>query len=180
MKEKGFTLIEIMVVIVIIGILSALAIPNYQALKTRAKEASVKSNMHTLQMSVEDFCVRCVGLYPGDLNTTIIEANPAYTGSEPNICVADAYTPPYGNLSILPDAVKNPFSSNYDALKDGLPDLSTDQPGTVGYQASNTLGDDPLSGNPWHEAPTGSAIMYRIAGLGAKGIILIVSQVGIK
>jgi type II secretion system protein G len=62
-SQKGFTLIELMIVVVIIGILAAIAIPNFIAMQDRAKEGSTKANMHTLQLSAEDYGVQNDGAY---------------------------------------------------------------------------------------------------------------------
>jgi type II secretory pathway pseudopilin PulG len=50
-------------VVVIIGILAAIAIPNFIAMQTRAKEGSVKSNMHTFQLAAKDYGVQWDGVY---------------------------------------------------------------------------------------------------------------------
>jgi type IV pilus assembly protein PilA len=74
-SERGFTLIELMVVVVIIGVLAAIAIPNFIAMMDRAREANVKANMHSFQLATEDFAVKNQGIYPVVADAAGVKAN---------------------------------------------------------------------------------------------------------
>lgn len=55
---------ELMIVVVILGILAAIAIPNFRSFVDRARDATVKENCHLTQLAAEDFGVRNGGFYP--------------------------------------------------------------------------------------------------------------------
>ncbi len=50
-KEEGFTLIELMIVVAIIGILAAIAIPNFLRYQAKAKQTEAKSNLGSIYTS---------------------------------------------------------------------------------------------------------------------------------
>lgn len=68
--EKGFTLIELMVVILIIGILVAIAVPVFNAARGEANKRSCQSNMRVLDGAVQTWKAANPGVdYPSTYDT---------------------------------------------------------------------------------------------------------------
>jgi type IV pilus assembly protein PilA len=54
-SRSGFTMIEMMVVVIVVGILASLALPHLQASRNKANLASVKNDLSTVQTAEEEY-----------------------------------------------------------------------------------------------------------------------------
>lgn len=66
-KRHGFTLTHLLVVVVIIGIILAVVVPNFISTQNRAKEDRMKHDCHTVQLAAEEYAVRHDAVYPNNL-----------------------------------------------------------------------------------------------------------------
>ncbi|MCU0641181.1 MAG: type II secretion system GspH family protein [Candidatus Margulisbacteria bacterium] len=119
--RKGFTLVEILVVIGIISLLAVFLVPNLLGARDRAKEAAVKGVMHSVQLALEAYQMEN-DVYP-------IAKNIALESLCKNYLMSGDY------LGAVP---KNPFT--------GMPYTDADLAGKVVYSYDDTTGKYMLTG----------------------------------
>ena len=136
-----------MVVVVIIGILAAIGIANYLNMQIRAKESSVKENMHTLRTAVEEFAILNMGLYPSDDDDQTFETGETLNDILP--ALKWPVNPFTGNLTLIfyvPNKV-NPEIPNNNDLPKGEMEYDSDGTGNPDAQKFAIHAGDGLDGN---------------------------------
>ena len=89
MKAKGFTLVEILIVVVILGILAAIVIPQFTEASTEAKESRLCTDLQTMRSQIELYKAQHNDRLPGSEtaasaigsvgNATLLQAMTGYT-----------------------------------------------------------------------------------------------------
>ena len=91
MNRKGFTLVEIMIVVAIIALLAAIAIPNLLSAKRTANTAAAKANIRALSTAAEVYATGHNGSYPADIPTLA-----GYVSAATSLCAATIAAPVQG------------------------------------------------------------------------------------
>jgi general secretion pathway protein G len=100
--RKGFTLVEILIVVVILGILAAIVIPQFTNASTEAKEANLKSNLQSVRSQIELYKIRHD------------DVAPVAATFETQMCDADS-----NGISYLQSVPVNPFSGGKTVTENG-------------------------------------------------------------
>ena len=64
-RQAGFTLVELLIVVIILGILAAVVIPQFNTAAAESKEAALASNLATIRQAVELYKVQHNDAFPG-------------------------------------------------------------------------------------------------------------------
>ncbi len=82
-NRKGFTLVEIMIVVAIIGILAAIAIPNFLRSRKESLKNSCIANMKQIEGAIEQYMLAGNASLPGDVATLCGAADTKFLKVEP-------------------------------------------------------------------------------------------------
>ncbi len=89
-KSKGFTLIELMIVVAIIGILAAIAIPRFANLIDRAREARTQGNLGAIRSAMAIYYGTTDGVWPPTIAGLAVVADPGpYLDVIPKVLLPD-------------------------------------------------------------------------------------------
>ncbi|MFH1856309.1 MAG: type II secretion system protein [Candidatus Omnitrophota bacterium] len=88
--KKGFTLIEMMIVIAIIALLATIAIPNYLGFRTKAMTAEAKSNLGTLRTLEEAYSAEYQDYLDCDQYPAAVPAATTYTWNDAAAATVDS------------------------------------------------------------------------------------------
>ena len=95
-NEKGFTLIELMIVIAIIGILAAIAIPQFSSYRKRSFDAAAKSDLRNLATAMEAYYTDHPATgYTDDINDLVGDTYGFYTSDNVTAEVSSANSTTY-------------------------------------------------------------------------------------
>ena len=110
-KNKAFTLIELMLVVAIIGLLAAIALPKFSSLIRKAQEASIMGKLGALRSAISIYYADKEGIYPTMNGIAVLTEGSKYIDAFPSITI-----PPYlpdhrGNLITFGTPVMDSSSS---------------------------------------------------------------------
>ncbi len=86
-NRRGFTLIEILIVVVILGILAAIVVPQFSNASQEATASSIRSQLQTIRGQIELYRVRNAGALPESFDDLITppEGQQPYLSQTPNL-----------------------------------------------------------------------------------------------
>ena len=91
LKAKGFTLIELMIVVAIIGILAAIAIPKFAQMLEKSKEGATKGNLGSMKSAASIYYGDTEGTWPTTLDSSTIYSFSKYLDAIPPVKVTGTF-----------------------------------------------------------------------------------------
>jgi general secretion pathway protein G len=129
--QRGFTLLELMVVVAIIGILATMAMPSLRPAPRKAKEAVLKTNLLAIRQSLDQFYAD-KGHYPSSLEELV---DAGYVRRVP----IDPFTKSRDSWELIYEEVDDDLEpAETDLPEDGAPGIFDVRSGSDGTAADGT------------------------------------------
>jgi type IV pilus assembly protein PilA len=96
MKQKGFTMIELMIVVAIIGILAAIALPKFANMIEKSREGSTKGNAGSIKSANAIYYGDQEGVWPTTMNSQSSYRYSLYLDNIPEVKVTGKFDPNVG------------------------------------------------------------------------------------
>lgn len=94
-SESGFTLVELLVVMLILGLLAAIAIPAFFNQRDKAKDSDAKESVRTAQTAMETYSTDNDGSYAGATTAILVTIEPTLADAPGALVVTPAGTDSY-------------------------------------------------------------------------------------
>lgn len=171
-RQSGFTLIEMLIVIIVLGILAMIIVPQITVSTDDAKVSTLQSNLAGIRSAVELYYVQHGNVYPGavkvdasatgadaDAQLAFVQQLTRYTNQTGRVASTKDTTYKYGPYIKTGQLPANPFNENTSVTADyDQTDITTARTpsGTGGYRVYPKIGvvfanDDGASGGVNHE-----------------------------
>lgn len=137
LRQSGFTLVELLVVVVVIGILAAISLANYVAATKKAKNAAILANMRTIQITSENYATDSGGAYSATPTGAFLNYLP---GGSNNLLGAPGnlpLNPLTGTIIVVGDAALT-TSAQIKTLRPLVPAAGTAAAGSVAYSQADS------------------------------------------
>ena len=136
-KRKGFTLIELVIVIAILGILAMFAVPKYQGLVREARSAEARAQLGTVRSALSIYYAKNHGKFPASIDGSLFSE-----GTVPYVEITDTA----GNV-LKNNNVAGAATCNGDGIVQG-----SETTGVGGWIYDNGANIDAADGGPFSQA----------------------------